>query len=232
MPDETVRQLLHRGDRRQGRRGPRTGPAAAADGRRRTPADASRSGSPATSGTASRASTRVLPKGTLLGAHGPGSEALDPGDARRGQLRAVPVLLRRDRLERAAAVQRPGRSHRRHAPAQVRAGAAAAASRPRHGCRAPPSAGVADRRRHLRVRVGGLAALAARREVAGALPLAHDPRHRSRTRWPRSTSCSCPTATRRRRTTTSARAVARRCAPGSPTAAGSSPGVAAPSWPR
>ena len=43
--------------------------------------------------------------------------------------------------------------------------------------RAPPLRGrrVADRRRHLRVRVGGMAALAAGREVAGALPLPHDP---------------------------------------------------------
>ena len=96
-------------------------------------------------------------------------------------------------------------------PTLRRAGRAAGASHRRGR--------LADRRRHVRVRVRGLAALAARREVAGALPLAHDPRRRSRTRWPRSTCSSCPTATRRRRTTSSGRPVGRRCAPGSPTAA-------------
>ncbi len=45
----------------------------------------------------------------LLGADGAGAEALGAGDAARGHLRAVPVLLRRDRVEPAAAVQRRGR---------------------------------------------------------------------------------------------------------------------------
>jgi hypothetical protein len=42
----------------------------------------------------------------VVGAAGPDAEALGPGDAPRGQLHAVPLLLRRDGVEPAAALQR------------------------------------------------------------------------------------------------------------------------------
>ena len=44
--------------------------------------------------------------GDVLGADGAGAEALGAGDAQRGHVHAVPVLLRRDRVEQPAAVQR------------------------------------------------------------------------------------------------------------------------------
>ena len=66
----------------------------------------------------------TLPVGHLLDPDGPGAEALGAGDAQRGHLRPVPVLLRRDRLEPAAAVQRRRRPVRRGADAGRDGGAA------------------------------------------------------------------------------------------------------------
>ena len=137
VPDETVRHYFMRGDRLQGRRGPRPGPETAAHGRRvrrltaplRVPGY-KRYGEPR--------STRVLPKGTFWVPMAQPQKHWIQAMLGEDSLRAVPVLLRRDRLERAAAVQRPGRSHRRHAAAQVRSGAVDA----RAGCTpAPPLRG-------------------------------------------------------------------------------------------
>ena len=52
---------------------------------------------------------RALRARRLRDQHGPAPEALGAGDAQRGHLHAVPVLLRRHGLEPAAAVQRRGR---------------------------------------------------------------------------------------------------------------------------
>ena len=75
----------------------------------------------------------TLPAGTLLDPDGAGAEALGPGDAERGHLHPVPVLLRRHRVEPAAAVQRstaatPGRRSTSTRAASVALDAAAARS--------------------------------------------------------------------------------------------------------
>ena len=55
---------------------------------------------------------KTLPRGTYWISSRPAAEALGPGDPQRGHLRAVPVLLRRERVEPAAARRHQGRLHR------------------------------------------------------------------------------------------------------------------------
>ena len=166
--------LLHRGDPRQGRRSALAGPAAAADGRRRPPPHQAapvpgykRYGEPR--------ATRTLPKGTYWV---PMAQAQKHWiQAMLGEDSYVPFpyfydvtawsgpLLFNVPAGRTGAKLRPKSAHGAH---PGRAGRAAGTP---HGGR-----GLADRRRHLGVRVRGLAALAARREVAGALPQPDHPR--------------------------------------------------------
>ena len=102
----------------------------------------------------------------LLGPDGPAPEALGAGDAQRGHLHAVPVLLRRDGVEPAAAVQRRRRLLRRGARAdRDGAGAAARRTRASRRCRPTrrPSRCTRCRRQFVRgIESLGLAALAAR----------------------------------------------------------------------
>ena len=92
----------------QGRRGARHRAPAAADGRRGTRLTAPLRGADYTPYAARRPGDDAAGR-HVLGADGAGAEALGPGDAARGHLRAVPVLLRRHRVEPAAALQRRGR---------------------------------------------------------------------------------------------------------------------------
>ena len=66
--------------------------------------------------------------GHLVRADGADAEALGAGDAERGHLHAVPLLLRRHRVEPAAAVQRPRRLLRQAARRQARRGSASSRS--------------------------------------------------------------------------------------------------------
>ena len=77
---------------------------------------------------APRARSRC-PPGTLRGDDGPAPEALGPGDAQRGHVHAVPVLLRRHGVEPAAAVQRGRRLLRPAAARELRTGAGRRAGR-------------------------------------------------------------------------------------------------------
>ena len=145
VPDIRVRHyFLRADDPSKAARGPGAGPPAAADGRRR----------PAAHRTADRAGLHAVlrvgvvddPAGRhLLDPDGAGAEALGAGDAQREHLHAVPVLLRRDRVEPAAAVQRCRRPVRRRALARL--GSRAAGGRTGRGAaagRCPDRHGVAD----------------------------------------------------------------------------------------
>ena len=84
------------------------------------------------------AGARRAAGGDLLDPDGAGPEALGAGDAQRGHVHAVPVLLRRHRVEQPAAVQRVGRLLRRGAapPRGARPPGPAAGRAPAAGRRA------------------------------------------------------------------------------------------------
>ena len=171
--------------------------------------------------------------GHLLDPHGPDAEALGAGDAERGHLHALPVLLRRDGLEPAAAVQRAGRllglelSPRGAARRRARrAGASRRAARRAPADRAVPLPTDAARARD---RVLGLAALPARAALGPALPdvtrRGHRPRRARRLRRAAGAQRQRRRAARRR----SAVAASAPCRTGSAPAATGSRGAAAPS---
>ncbi len=100
--------LRDRGASVEAARGAGHDPPPAADGRGRVPAQAR----PLGAGLHPLRPAHARPvdaAGHLVRADGPDAEALGAGDAQRGHLHPVPLLLRRDRLEPAAAVQRARR---------------------------------------------------------------------------------------------------------------------------
>ena len=162
-PDRAAAPLLHhRAPRLEAARGQGDDPAPPAHGRRRLPPGQAHLGA----GLHTLRPVHARPvdgSRHLVRADGPDAEALGAGDAERGHLHAVPLLLRRDGVEPAAAVQRARRLLRR----------AAAAQGPRRGrARRPGCAGGAGRRSedrrvpalgdlHVGDRVDRLAALSA-----------------------------------------------------------------------
>ena len=172
VPEREDPQLLHPALQGQGSRGAEPHPPAAADGRRGAGADQAVAGArlPRSTAPSETRSTR-LPAGHVLHADGAGAEALGPGDARRGQLRAVPVLLRRDGVEWPAAQQHRRRPLGRACCIRVpsRAPAAGAAKSPGQGAQQARRRRLAARsRQHLGLRVRGLDALPVRRQVEAA----------------------------------------------------------------
>ncbi len=130
--------LLHPQRRsREGARDAGAGAAAAAHGRARRAAHALTDGA-RLQALRTRCTIRGAAVRDLRGRHGPAPEALDPGDAQRGHLHALPVLLRRHGLEPAPALQR-ARRLLRPPPA-----------RDAHGARPPvcPTRARGRRRRH------------------------------------------------------------------------------------
>ncbi len=233
VPDRPLRHwFLRADDPAKATRAARPGPAPAADGRQGLPALQAAHG-PRLQGLRPRPAGGPAARRDLLGADGPGPEALGPGDAQRGHLHPVPVLLRRDRLEQPAAVQ-PARRQLRGGARPGR-GPGAPAGRPRAAAapgRPADSRPVPARRGQLGHRVRRLAALPARQRLAAALPGAGRRRHRRR-RPEGHRRPAGPQRLRDRRR--------RRPRPGRPAGAGrlggrraaaTSAGRAAPAWPR
>ena len=137
--------------------------------------------------------------GHLVRADGPDAEALGAGDAQRGHLHAVPVLLRRDRLEPAAALQRARRllGRARCASAARRRGRAGATRRsePRRPT-LPRVALLAAVRGLARRRSSRPAGCATCSSASGSSPTSDvtTAADRGRRAIAATTPCSCPTA--------------------------------------
>ena len=119
VPDRAAAPLFitERRDSKQAR-GRGDDPAPPAHGRRRLPAGQARLSCPTSLPTAGPRASQWMLAWHLVRADGADAEALGAGDAERGHLHAVPVLLRRHGVEPAAAVQRARRLLRRAASAQ------------------------------------------------------------------------------------------------------------------
>ena len=171
---------------------------------------------------AKRDTATRLPARDVLHPDGAGAEALGPGDARRGQLRAVPVLLRRDGVERSVAQQHRRRPFRRRTASALQAGEAqAAAKSPGQGQQQAQRRRLAARpRQHLGLRVRGLDALPVRGQVEAARTPASPATRSAAVRSTTSTSGDARRRLRRGVRAARGESVVRLCSSGCPTGAG------------
>ena len=200
VPDLTVRQYFIRADEpAPGARGAVARAAPAADGRRSCGGSPRRWPCPTTRayGRAPRAAT--LPGRHLRRLDGPAPEALGAGDAQRGHLRAVPVLLRRHGVEPAAALSTSAAATRARRWRWRRRRSGRWPSPP-----VPAAAGAAVDRAVLDVAAPSRAASSRRAGCAGCSTTGASTTSdvsadgdRGRRRSPAPTSCSCRTATPR-----------------------------------
>ena len=185
VPDRPGAPLLHhRAPRLEAARGAGADPAPPAHGRGGRPPDEGHCTCATSRPTGATHARPVAGPRHLVGADGPDAEALGAGDAERGHLHAVPLLLRRDGVEPAAALQRARRLLRRAAAA--RAPTACASSRD-PGCGSGSGTtlrawrrGSCSTTRHVGDRVGRLAALPVRARLAAAVRQRHDGRGEGR----------------------------------------------------